>query len=154
MTKVISFNSYLDKKRCNKRSPLLQTNPIGFSAISEGIKSLALKDREVIYKNVKYNYYSQYIQYVQLNQLVDGEYTFLDFIGNHLDLDNPFEILHGVDFSGEQSMSFLSKSDWENIADLVVRLSLSYYLEIAAEEITPLGFAHQYDWDYVLLDTN
>ncbi len=153
MTKVISINDYLNKKNDKISSPLQQTNPIWFSEICEGIKTIAFKDQELIYKNVKYNYYSQYINYVQLNGLIDNSYSFLNYINDHINLKSPFKIFHGVDFSGEYSINRLSDNDWINIADMIVRISLSYYLKKNSHDIKLHQLAQQYEWDYVIMDT-
>ncbi|WP_026476268.1 hypothetical protein [Alkaliphilus transvaalensis] len=152
MAKLISFHDYIHKKNNKKRPPLTRSNPIGFSDIKNGILSIAIKDQELIYKNIKYNYYHQYVEYIQLSGMIDSQYSFINYIEDHLNLEEPFEILHGVDFSGEKSLNRLSDDDWENIADMIVRISLCFTLEDEVGEIDLLPLAEQYEWDYVLLD--
>ena len=149
MTKVISLSNYIGNKKLNKLSPF--SDLIWFTEISEGIHILAKKDQELIFKNIKYNYYNEYIQYVKSKNL-DNNYSFIEYLKNSIDLKIPFKIYHGVDFTGEQSMSRLSINDWRNIADLIVRISLSYTLDCAADKINPASLAVQYEWELVQMD--
>ena len=149
MTKVISFANYASKKKSNKLSPF--SDLIWFTELSEGIHLLAKKDQELIFKNIKYNYYNEYVHYVKAKSL-DNSYTFIDYLKKILDLKAPFKIFHGVDFTGEQSMSRLSVKDWRNIADIIVRLSLLYTLNQSTDKLSPTSLAVQYEWELVQMD--
>ncbi len=150
MTKVISLSNYMNKRKVNILSPF--SDLVWFTELSEGIHLLATKDQELIFKNIKYNYYNEYVQYVN-SQALDNSYSFMDYLKSTMDLQVPFKIYHGVDFAGEQSMNRLSLKDWRNIADIIVRISLLYTLEYATEKINPATLARQYEWELVQMDS-
>jgi len=149
LTKVISLANFASKKKSNKLSPF--SDLIWFTELREGINLLAEKDQELIFKNIKYNYYNEYVHYVR-TQSLENSYSFIDYLKKSLDLNKPFKVFHGVDFTGEQSMSRLSVKDWRNIADIIVRLSLLYSLNLSTDKICPTSLAVQYDWELVQMD--
>lgn len=152
MAKVISLNNYIDQKNSLKKVQQPSTNSIWFSDICEAIIKLARKDQDLIFKNIRYHYYSHYIEFFQ--QCSKDDYSFHQFLKDHLPLTDPFTINHGVDFSGAYSINRLTHSDWENIADMIVRISLSYTLWEIESGLNPEELALQYEWDHVMVDSH
>ncbi|KAB3539071.1 hypothetical protein F8154_01165 [Alkaliphilus pronyensis] len=156
MTKVIGLKNYQSKKSQRKCVDLSDANTIDFKEIKEGIKNLALKDKEVIFSNVKYYYKQQYKKYLSNRNTID--FTFKSFLANNLNLKEPFKINHGIDFAREYAYNSISVDDWKNISDIIVRMSLSYTLDIIEEQeklekqLDPLFLAKQYKWEKVKID--
>lgn len=149
MTKVISLSSYCSKKKPNKLSPY--GSLVWFKELSEGIQALATQDRELIFKNIKYNYFNEYVHYVN-TQALDSNYSFIDYLKGFVNVNEPFKVYHGVDFHGEQSRSRLSQNDWRNIADIIVRISLISTLDSSSRKVDPAFLAAQYSWEQVQMD--
>ncbi|SCX95569.1 hypothetical protein [Alkaliphilus peptidifermentans] len=147
MTKVISLNDYQSRKRHKIHSG----SCIYFNDINEGIKNLALKDKELIFRNIKYYYNHQYTQYIKRNN-TSGDYSFQSYLSNKLNILQPFRINHGIDFASEYAYSDISINDWKNISDIVVRISLNHTLGIIQEQLDPLHLAQQYSWEKVQVD--
>jgi len=126
--------------------------PIWFSEISGAIQALAEKDQGLIYQNIHYYYYPDYIHCIENQQLTEQDYSFKDFLRDQLPLGETFSIRHGVDFSGSSHINPLSLGDWENIADIIVRLSIGQYLALPEMKNYPLELAQQYRWEQVKVD--
>lgn len=139
------------KKKRNYSSKSLNY-PIWFHEISNGIKALALRDKNLIYNNIKYNYYDEYLYCVNVNNLTTDDYTFEDYLRDNLNLDQPFDIVHGVEFSKGYDLNRLSENDWENIADIIVRISISLILFGEDSSMEPNILANEYDWDSIGFD--
>lgn len=154
MAKVISLNHYLNQRQNQKNSFQPSPRPIWFSHIRDAIHTLALKDQEVIYRNIRYHYYDDYLVYVHQMGFQDNSYNFQQYLLDKLILNQPFKIVHGVDFSGAYQINRLSKSDWENIADMIVRIGLGHYLKAEDFLVNTQEMARQYHWNQVLVDSD
>ncbi len=154
MAKVISLNEYITHKKKKQNSKKSLTHPIWFHEISSGIKSLALRDKDLIFDNIKYNYYDEYLYYININHVDMDKYTFEDYLKDNIDLDEPFEIVHGIEFSKGYDLNKLSENDWQNIADIIVRISMSTILFEEDCIIQPDELADDYDWDSIGFDYN
>ncbi|GAB6084801.1 hypothetical protein [Alkaliphilus crotonatoxidans] len=151
MAKVISLNQYIQQRQ-QKNSFQPSPRPIWFSDISQAISTIAFKDQELIYRNIRYHYYNLFLAHVNQGGIQDNSYCFQHYLKEHLNLNEPFQITHGVDFSGAR-INRLSQNDWENIADMIVRISLSHYLNDLTINSDIEKLAHQYSWDQVMVDT-
>ncbi|ABW18765.1 hypothetical protein [Alkaliphilus oremlandii] len=154
MAKVISLNEYIVQKKKRSYSSRSLTHPIWFHEISDGIKSLALRDKDVIYNNIKYNYYDEYLYFVNRNHMALEDYTFEDYLKDTINLNEPFDIVHGVEFSKGYDLNRLSENDWENIADIIVRISITTILFQENFVLEPNQLADEYDWDSIGFDYN
>ena len=152
MTKVISLSDYKAQKEMHRQLLKGSPKPILFSEISGAIQSLAEKDQRLIYQNIRYYYYPDYLHCIKNQQLNVQDYSFIDYLRDELPIEETFSIRHGVDFSGIGQMNPLSKGDWENIADMIVRLSIGQYLSLPQWKKYPLELARQYQWDQVMID--
>lgn len=154
MAKVISLDDYISHKQKKKKSYYSKatTYPIWFHEISDGIKSLALRDKELIYDNIKYNYYDEYLYYTNINHILMDDYTFEDYLRDNINLKESFDIVHGVEFSKGYDLNRLSENDWENIADIVVRISLTTILFNDNALVSPSVLASEYEWDSIGFD--
>ncbi|ABR49207.1 hypothetical protein Amet_3067 [Alkaliphilus metalliredigens QYMF] len=153
MSKVISLDEYVKQKKKKKQFSQDAARPLWFTEINDGIKGLALKDKDVILENVRYTYHDEYIYFVNVSRLTLEEYTFLTYIKEHIDLEEPFEVTHGVEFSKGYDLNGLTRNDWENIADIIVRTSLSATVDPFGLTLEPNDIADQYEWDTVLVDS-
>ncbi|QUH21135.1 hypothetical protein [Alkaliphilus sp. B6464] len=152
MSKVISLNEYITQKKKKKYSDQSITHPIWFHEINDGIKALALRDKDLIYNNIKYNYYDEYLYFVNINHIAMDEYTFEDYLRDNINLEQPFDVVHGVEFSKGYDLNRLSENDWENIADIIVRISITIILFGEDSSIEPNKLADEYDWDSIGFD--
>jgi len=152
LAKVISLNEYITQKKKKNYSAQSLTHPIWFHEISNGIKALALRDKNLIYSNIKYNYYDEYLYFVNIKHMTMDDYTFDDYLRDNLDLEEPFDVVHGVEFSRGYDLNRLSENDWENIADIIVRISITTILYDEDSSIEPSKLADEYDWDSIGFD--
>lgn len=127
-------------------------SPIRFCEINNNIKALALKDQDTIFRNIKHNYYPKYVEFIKSKHLAVSHYSFSDYLKDYIDIEKPFQVHHGVEFSSTQKAPRLSSNDWKNIADIIARIALSLMLEKNHDIIEPSDLAPQYDWDYVIID--
>ena len=152
MSKVISLNEYIVQKKKKSYTSQSLNHPIWFHEIKDGIKALALRDKKVIYNNIKYNYYDEYLYFVNINHMALEEYPFENYLKDNINLDEPFDIVHGVKFSKGYDLNRLSENDWDNIADIIVRISITSTLFGEDFLIEPNKLAGEYDWDSVGFD--
>lgn len=154
MAKVISLNEYITQKKKKQNSKKSLNHPIWFHEISNGIKSLAIRDKELIFNNIKYNYYDEYLYCININHIDMDNHTFEDYLMNNIDLEEPFQIVHGIEFSKGYDLNKLSENDWENIADIIVRISMSIILFEENWTLDPEDLSDDYDWDSIGFDYN
>lgn len=154
MAKVISLDEYITKKKRRNHLSRHTTHPIWFHEINDGIKALALRDKDLIYNNIKYNYYDEYLYFTNINHITMDEYSFEDYLRDNIDLEEAFDIVHGVEFSKGYDLNRLSENDWENIADIIVRISLTTILFDGDNLTEPNRLASEYDWDSIGFDYN
>lgn len=152
MANIISIADHLAKKK-KRQLNKANWNSIWFNKINDGIKELAYKDKDRIFKSINSNYYIEYIK-AMANYTPQDNISINNYIKEYLNITKPFSIDHGVEFSSDHLNSYISPSDCVNIADIIVRVSLCYSLDLYCQDMEPINLAQQYNWENVLIEGN
>jgi hypothetical protein len=152
--KVIELHKYKENKtRKNWRNVPLY-GPVWFYELNDGIKQLARKDSTIIVRNIKEHLSCNYYDFLAANNLDAKQYTMEQYIIQHININEPFAISHSIQFSRGATLKIISENDWNNISDLIVRVSLSDYYKLTPTEIEPVNLVGRYTWDSVKIDVS
>ncbi|KAB3530723.1 hypothetical protein [Alkaliphilus serpentinus] len=152
MTKILSMAEHLEKKKDRERKKAYW-HSLWFAHINNGIKDLAYKDKNRILKSIDRNYFTDYIKAMGTYNS-QGDASIKNYILDSLNISKPFSIDHAVEFTSDHLDCCISDSDCENIADIIVRVSLCYTLDLFSEDMEPINLARQYKWEHILIEEN
>jgi hypothetical protein len=74
------------------------------------------------------------------------------YIVQHINIKEPFAISHSIQFSRAATLKIISENDWNNISDLIIRISLSDYYKLTPTEVEPINLVSRYTWDSIRID--
>lgn len=152
MSKIIELDKYRKNKLRKKRYYAPIQGPVWFYELNEGIKQLACKDAHIIIQNVKECLFREYHEFLQSNGFDKRKYSMDQYIIRHLNIKEPFSIAHGIEFSRGHHLKVISENDWNNISDIIIRISLMIHYHLCNREIEPIELVDQYIWDSIQID--
>ncbi len=152
MCKVIDLDKYKKSKNRKDWRNVPLYGPVWFYELNDGIKQLARKDAPIIIQNIKEHLSCDYYHFLQVNSLDNKQYTIDQYITQHMNAHDPFAISHSIQFSRGANLKIISENDWNNISDMIIRISLLNYFKLLPTEAEPVDLAGRYFWDSIQVD--
>ncbi|MBB6218980.1 hypothetical protein HNQ80_005158 [Anaerosolibacter carboniphilus] len=152
MCKVIELDKYKKNQTRKDWRNIPLYGPVWFYELNDGIKQLARKDAAIIVQNIKEHLSCEYYHFLEANSLDSKQYTIEQYIAQHINVNDPFSISHSIQFSRGANLKIISENDWNNISDMIIRISILDYYNLLPVEVEPVDLVSRYFWDSIKID--
>ncbi|QZY56521.1 hypothetical protein [Crassaminicella profunda] len=146
MAKIIALSKYRKNKFHKSCKNLCIHGPIYFHDLNDGIKKLAYKYMDTIIQSIQDNL----IESPNHQSVLEDSQR--SYITQYLNVKDSFSIYHEVKLLRGYQLKDISENDWNNITDIIIRLSAIIYYNLWKEEVQPIHFVDQYTWTSIHTD--